>query len=115
MTGRCHASHPHYQHDRQNWRCPLCHNRLTVDRVADEADPHCTRLHSDDIVACTNKRCEFTAYGNFVAKLMATRHLNIVCRPCKGQGHLGPDLCKRCSGRGYIPKSLHNVLKENPE
>jgi hypothetical protein len=74
-----------------------------------DADPACPSLHSDDIIVCSNNKCAFCAYGNQVAKLMATRGINATCPACQGRatvGGIGLTPCPRCHGRGYKPKAV---------
>lgn len=99
---RCHASHPHHQKGWASWKCPACGSALYRDLVATDASEDCSRLHSDDQIACTAKNCQFAGLGNYVSRLVATTGHNHLCDKCKGRGHRGNVPCEKCSARGYV-------------
>ncbi len=112
----CRASHPPHQRGWGRWPCPVCGQPLRRELVAPDALACCGRLHSDDQLACTGADCRFSALGNFVARVVATRGIYSVCTGCGGRGHKGPEPCRDCSGRGLVAagRGISRKPRTNP-
>ncbi len=87
LPAPCHASHPKIQENFHSWRCPLCSAKLVLDSKARDAEASCPKLHSDDILVCSDTACAFHAYGNWMARLAATAGHNDPCRYCHCRGY----------------------------
>lgn len=98
----CCSSHPTHQRGWSTWKCPLCQSPLRRDLLAPDARVlTCNKLHSDDQLACTNRECHFSGFGNYIARLIATTGFNRLCTVCEGQAQVDGGVCRACSGRGY--------------